>query len=89
MRPVTRHVLRAAALMLVLALTFAGTAPAYAGCLSEYGDCGDCARKAMIDAILDRDVGGAMDAYVAGADCDIDLIHCILYDSHHRYSCGQ
>ena len=85
----TGKIVRATALLLALALTLTGALPAAAGCLSEYGDCGDCARQAMIDAIWDLDIGGATDAYVDAIDCDIDLMHCILFDSHHQYSCGQ
>lgn len=89
MSSITGNLPRAAALMLAVVLTLAGSTTAYAGCLREYGECGDCARQAMIDAILDTDIGDAIDAYVDGVDCDIDLFHCILYDSHHSYSCGQ
>jgi hypothetical protein len=42
----------------------------------------------MIDAIRNGSIQDAMDAYVDAIDCDIDLVHCILYDSHHDYKCG-
>lgn len=86
---VTGNIVRATALLLAAGVTLAGMSPAYAGCLREYGDCGDCARAAMIDAIRDRSVGDAMDAYVDAIDCDIDLMHCVVYGQHHSYSCAQ
>lgn len=77
----------------IIALTFfvslAGALPASAGCLRAYGECGRCARKALMDAIWDIDVIGVTDAYVDGADCDIDLVHCLLYADHHTYSCNN
>jgi hypothetical protein len=84
-----RTTFRVAAIVLAAALTLlSGAAPASAGCLKEYGRCGDCARDAMMDAIRNLSIRDAMDAYVDGADCDIDLLHCILYDNHHSYECG-
>ena len=89
MNLITRTVVRACALLAVASVSLAGAQPAAAGCLKEYGQCGDCAQEAMVDALFDLDVGGAIDAYVDAMDCDIDLFHCILFDSHHDYSCGQ
>ena len=74
--------------LLAAVLLIAGASPAFAGCLKEFGECGDCAEKAMVEAVMDLDVGDAIDAYVDAIDCDIDLLHCILYDSHHEYDCG-
>lgn len=82
------RLLRAAAPLLALVMTVAGALPAAAGCLREYGQCGDCAKKAMRDAIWDLDLEGALDAYVDAADCDIDLFHCIVLGQHHSYECG-
>lgn len=88
MHRVPRITVRVVAVVLATALgLLSGVAPASAGCLREYGRCGDCARKAMIDAVSDLSIGDAMDAYVDAIDCDIDLLHCILYDGHHRYDC--
>ena len=81
---------RFATIVLATAMGLLGAvAPASAGCLREFGKCGDCARGAMRDAILGGSIEDAMDAYVDAIDCDIDLLHCILYDSHHTYACGR
>lgn len=88
MNHATSILLRASALLVVFALSFANAAPASAGCLSEYGDCGDCAKQALRDAFWEGDLEDFMDAYVDGIDCDIDLAHCLLYGHHHDYSCG-
>ncbi len=89
MSRVPKTMFRVAAIVLAAALgLLSGVAPASAGCLRDYGKCGDCARQAMIDAFWELSIGDAMDAYVDGIDCDIDLLHCILYDSHHSYGCG-
>ena len=72
----------------VLGLLAATPTAALAGCLKEFGDCGDCAESAMLNALSNFDLGGAMDAYVDGIDCDIDLYHCVLIGQHHGYSCG-
>jgi hypothetical protein len=81
--------LRAGVLALVAAVSFAGAAPALAGCLTEYGECGTCAKRTLRTALWELDPWGVMDAYVEAADCDIDLLHCLAYDSHHEYSCGS
>ena len=89
MSRVPRTTFRVAAIVMAAALgSLSGVAPANAGCLREYGKCGDCARAAMIDAIRGKSIDDAMDAYVDAIDCDIDLMHCILNDSHHSYECG-
>jgi hypothetical protein len=82
------HLLRAAALVLAVVMTFASAMPAAAGCLLEYDSCGDCARKHLRDAILGLDVDGLEDAYLEGIDCDIDFVHCLLFGMHHDYGCG-
>ncbi len=69
----------------VTVLTAGLAASADAGCLREYGQCGDCAEQKLWDAIIDRDFRAAAEAYVDGADCDIDLFHCLVYDHHHKY----
>jgi hypothetical protein len=79
---------RFAVFVVTLLVSLVGALPASAGCLREYGACGRCARQALIDAIWDLDPSGVGDAWVDGADCDIDLAHCILYDNHHSYECG-
>ena len=78
----------AAALIAAMAIGFAAPASSQAGCLSEFGDCGDCAEKAMWAAFRGFDIGGMGDAYVDALDCDIDLIHCLLYAHHHTYVCS-
>jgi len=88
MMHLTPRALRATTMLLVTIIGFAAAGPASAGCLREYGRCGDCAERAMSAAIWDLDARGVLDAYVDAVDCDIDLLHCILYDSHHSYSCG-
>ena len=83
---VPRSILRTAAIALVATLSLlAAVAPANAGCLREYGNCGDCARAAIWRAIFDFEFEDATDAWVDGIDCDIDLLHCLLYDNHHEY----
>ncbi len=69
----------------VSALTVGLAAPADAGCLTEWGRCGDCAERRLYRALRNRDFGEAVDAYVDAADCDIDLFHCLLYAHHHSY----
>jgi len=89
MNHATSRIIRITAVaMAVVLVSVAGAAPAAAGCLKEYGECGDCAEKALIGAIWDLDLGGMLDAYVDAMDCDIDLAHCLVYDSHHNYECG-
>lgn len=89
MSRVPKTMLRVAAIVLATVLgLLSAVAPASAGCLRDYGSCGDCAERAMIDAIWNLSIRDAMDAYVDKIDCDIDLMHCILYDSHHSYGCG-
>jgi len=84
----TPRAVRTAAILLVTIVGLVAAGPASAGCLREFGKCGDCAERAMNAALWDLDPGGVLDAYVDGVDCDIDLLHCIVYDSHHSYSCG-
>ncbi len=69
----------------VMALTAGLATSADAGCLREWGQCGDCAERKMWDAIMNLDFGQAADAYVDAADCDIDLFHCLVYADHHDY----
>ncbi len=76
------------ALIVALAIGFAAPASSQAGCLREFGDCGDCVEKAMAAAFRGFDIGGIMDAYVDALDCEIDLIHCLLYAQHHNYGCS-
>ncbi|MGD8331416.1 MAG: hypothetical protein PVJ49_18430 [Acidobacteriota bacterium] len=82
------HLLRVAAFVLAVVMTLAGTLPAAAGCLSEYDQCGTCARRHLRDAVLDLDAGGIEDAFLEGLDCDIDFVHCLLFGHHHDYTCG-
>ena len=69
----------------VTALTAGLPTPADAGCLREYGRCGDCAKRKLWRAFRNLNFRKATEAYVDGADCDIDLFHCLLYAHHHRY----
>ena len=79
---------RAIALAIIVVLaSLASAAPAEAGCLREWDACGDCAKKAMYAALKKLDFGAFEDAYVDGIDCDIDVIHCLMYDHHHTYKC--
>lgn len=80
--------LRPAVVALLTATVLSLPVAASAGCLKEFGECGDCAEKALERAIWDLDLGGMADAYVDGIDCDIDLMHCLLMGQHHTYSCG-
>lgn len=80
---------RTVALAIIVVLTsLASAAPAEAGCLREYDACGDCAKKAMYAALWDLDFGALEDAYLDGVDCDIDVIHCLMFGQHHKYKCG-
>ena len=78
----------AMALIAALAIGFVAPASSQAGCLREFGDCGDCAQKAMYDAFRGFKLGDMADAYVDALDCEIDLIHCLLYAHHHDYACS-
>ena len=69
----------------VTALTAGLAAPADAGCLREYGSCGDCAERKLWRAFRSLNFRKAAEAYVDAADCDIDLFHCLLYAHHHKY----
>ena len=83
--PVTRFSCGA---VVVLALVAMATPASALGCLTEFDDCGRCAEEMLFDAIRDLSPGDAIRAYVYGIDCEIDLIHCMLYADHHTYSCG-
>lgn len=78
----------AAVILLITAALVSVPGSASAGCLREFGACGDCAEAAMGRAIWSLDFGGIADAYVDGIDCDLDLMHCILWGAHHNYSCA-
>ena len=78
----------AAVILLVTASLVSLPGTAAAGCLREFGNCGDCAEAALRSAIWSLDLGGIADAYVDGIDCDLDLMHCILWGQHHNYSCS-
>lgn len=81
--------LRPATALLLAAITLlALPGSATAGCLREFGNCGDCAEQALGKAIRDLDIGGIADAYVDGIDCDLDLMHCLVWGHHHTYDCG-
>jgi hypothetical protein len=85
----TLNTLRPTVAVLMAAATFlALPGSAAAGCLKEFGQCGDCAEQALGRALWDLDPGGIADAYVDGIDCDIDFFHCMLWGQHHSYSCG-
>jgi len=77
----------ATAFIVALAIGLAAPASSQAGCLKEFGECGDCAEAAMLDALRRYDPGDFMDSYVDALDCEIDLIHCLLYAQHHSYNC--
>ena len=77
-----------ALMVLVLIASFASAAPAHAGCAKEYDDCGKCARKMFYDAVMNLSFGELNDAYIYGIDCDIDMIHCLLFAKNHSYECG-
>jgi hypothetical protein len=86
---ITLSALRPAAAILVAAATVLSLpSSAAAGCLREFGDCGDCAEAALGRAFWSLDLGGVADAWVDGIDCDLDLMHCILWGQHHDYDCG-
>ena len=88
MKHTLMNVRSALALLLVAATMLALPASATAGCLREFGDCGDCAEQALARAFWNLDPGGMADAWVDGIDCDIDLMHCMLWGQHHDYECG-
>jgi hypothetical protein len=75
-------------LLTTLALLPALSAPAEAGCLREWQQCGDCAERAFWAAVRRLDPGDAADAWVDALDCDIDLYHCISMAHHHEYICA-
>ena len=76
--------------MLILGVTaLALSSSADGGCLVEFETCGQCASRHMYEAISNLDFGEVMDAQIEGWDCEIDLVHCILYAHHHDYSCGR
>ena len=75
------------AITVAIGVVLATPSTAAAGCLREWDDCGECAINAMAESFKNRDFGGFQDAYVDMLDCDIDLIHCIIYAQHHQYSC--
>ncbi len=79
---------RSTALLLAAVTLLSFPSSAAAGCLREFGDCGDCAEQALLEAIWSLDPGGVADAWVDGIDCDLDLMHCILWGQHHEYECG-
>ncbi len=88
MRLIRNTLQRTIVLAVIVVLTsLAIAAPAEAGCLREWEACGDCAEKALWNAIFDLDFGAMDDAYVDGLDCHIDFIHCVLFDRHHQYRC--
>jgi len=79
---------RAIALAIIVVLaSLASAAPAEAGCLREWDACGDCAKRALYAALVNLDFEAFEDAYVDGIDCDIDVIHCLMFDRHHTYKC--
>ena len=85
----TMNSLRPAVVVLLAVATLVSLpGSAAAGCLREFGDCGDCAEAAMSRAMWSLDLGGMADAYVDAIDCDLDLMHCILWGQHHNYSCA-
>lgn len=77
----------ALALALGLASVAALPAPVQAGCISEYQQCGDCAKRKSRVALQKRDWRLYFEAVLDGVDCDIDLYHCLFQGRHHRYSC--
>ena len=81
----SRTIRAAAALVIVATLSLAPAA--YAGCLTEFKFCGDCATKHMYNAMRELDFGGMADAQLEGWDCEIDLFHCVMYAHHHDYTC--
>ena len=80
--------MRPAVIVLLTAAVLSLPGAAAAGCLKEFGKCGDCAEQALERAFWDLDFGGMADAYVDGIDCDLDLMHCIMWAQHHDYGCG-
>ncbi len=89
MRLIRNTLRRTIALAIIVVLTsLAIAAPVEAGCLREWEACGDCATKALYAAIFALDIEAFEDAYVDGLDCDIDVIHCLMFDRHHEYECA-
>ena len=78
---------RFSAMVLAVIAVVAGLATGAdaAGCLREFGQCGDCAEDKLWEGIRNVDLSKVADAYVDGLDCEIDLMHCILYAHHHSY----
>ncbi len=88
MKPYLLRYRHALALSLAIAVLASLPGSATAGCLREFGECGDCAEKALKEAIWDLDLGGITDAWIDGIDCDLDFYHCLVWGQHHSYGCG-
>lgn len=82
-----RHAaLAVAAVLLVLGVSLIPLV-AEAGCMMEFQDCADCAKKMMRTGLRSRNLGLMMDGWGLAVDCEIDLYHCILLGKHHETRC--
>jgi hypothetical protein len=82
-----RHgAIAAAALLLAVGATLFPLV-AEAGCMLEFEDCADCAKKMMRAGFKRRDLDLMLDGWGLAVDCEIDLYHCIVLGKHHETRC--